>query len=99
MCPSLSIRILSGLISLKQNNQREKTVSGYALDDLRISVTFGHSPMDETKVMHGLDRKNALCDVEPGHVLGEGIVLDQHRHQVSSRQELHDEIQVCWVLK
>ena len=56
-------------------------------------------PMDKTEVMHGLNRKNALGDVEPRHVLREGIVLDQHRHQVSSSQELHDEIQVCRVLE
>ena len=55
--------------------------------------------MDETEVMHGLDRENALRDVEPRHVLREGIVFDQHRHQVSSGQELHDEIQVCGVLE
>ena len=55
--------------------------------------------MNETEVMHGLDRKNALCDVEPRHVLREGIVLDQHRHQVASGQELHDEVQVRRVLE
>lgn len=55
--------------------------------------------MDETKVVHGFDCENALCDIKPGHVLREGIILDQHRHQVSSRQELHDEIQVCRVLE
>ena len=60
---------------------------------------FFHSPMDETKVMDGLDRENALCDIEPGHVLREGIVLDQHRHQVTPSQELHDEIQVGRVLE
>ena len=48
--------------------------------------------MDETQVMHGLYRENALGDVEPRHVLREGIVLDQHRHQVASGQELHDEV-------
>lgn len=55
--------------------------------------------MDETKVMDGLDGENALRDVEPGHVLREGVVLDQHRHQVPSGQELHDEIQVGRVLE
>jgi hypothetical protein len=55
--------------------------------------------MDETKVMHGLDRENALRDVEPRHVLRESIVLDQHRHQVSSSQEFHDEVQIRWVLE
>ena len=55
--------------------------------------------MDEPKVMHGLDRENALGNVEPRHVLREGIVLDQHRHQVPASQELHDEIQVCGILE
>jgi hypothetical protein len=55
--------------------------------------------MDEAEVVHGLDRENALGDVEPRHVLREGVVLDQHRHQVSSSQELHDEVQVCRILE
>ena len=55
--------------------------------------------MDETEVMHGLDRENALGDIESRHVLRERIVLDQHRHQVSSSQELHDEIQIRRVLE
>jgi len=101
MCPSLSIRMLSGLISLYPGEPRNKkskvSFSGYALESPQI-VTL-HSPMDETKVMYGLDRKNTLCDIEPRHVLREGIVFDQHRHQVSSGQELHDEIQVSRILE
>lgn len=72
--------MLSGLISLQQSDQRQKAVSGDTLNTLRRSVPFFNSPMDETKVVHGLDRKNALCDIEPRHILREGIVLDQHRH-------------------
>ena len=48
--------------------------------------------MDETEVMHGLDGENALGDIESRHVFREGIVLDQHRHQVTSSEELHDEV-------
>ena len=55
--------------------------------------------MDETKVVHGLDRENALRDIEPRHVFREGIILDQHRHQVPSSQELHDEVQVRRILE
>lgn len=67
-------------------------VSGYAQDDPQI-VVF-RSPMNETEVVHSLNRKNALGNVEPRNILREGVVLDQHRHQVSSSQELHDEVQV-----
>ena len=67
-------------------------VSGYAQDDPQI-VVF-RSPMYETEVVHSLNRKNALGNVEPRNILREGVVLDQHRHQVSSSQELHDEVQV-----
>lgn len=97
--PSLSIRMLSGLMSLYQDNpRREKIinnrafVSGYAQDDPQIAVF--RSPMYETEVVHSLNRKNALGNVEPRNILREGVVLDQHRHQVSSSQELHDEVQV-----
>lgn len=50
--------------------------------------------MNETKFMYGFDCQNTFRNVESSHVLGEGIVLDQHSHEVSSRQELHDEVKV-----
>ena len=42
-------------------------ISGYAPDSPQIATH--HSPMNETEVMHGLDRENALRNVEPCHVL------------------------------
>ena len=53
-----------------------------------------HAPVNETKLMNSLDSKNTLRDVETSNVFGEGVVLDQHRHEIASRQELHDQIEV-----
>ena len=50
--------------------------------------------MDEAEIVHCLDRQHALCHVEARDVLRERIVLDEHGHQVSSRQELHDEVEI-----
>ena len=41
-------------------------------------------PMDETKLVDGLYCQHTLCDVEARNVLGEGVVLDEHHHQISS---------------
>ena len=49
-------------------------------------------PMDETELVNGFNCQDALCDIEPCDILGESIVLDEHSHQVPSRQELHDEV-------
>ena len=46
--------------------------------------------MDESKLMDRFYRQNALRDVESCNILGERVILDQHGHQISSRQELHD---------
>ena len=60
MCPSLSM--LSGLMSLHQNNPREETqiVSRHTPDHRQIVGL--HPPMNET--VRPPDRKNALCDIE-----------------------------------
>ena len=102
MCPSLSIRILSGLMSLHQINPEGDGGPNKGRVSRRLCPRRRYrrySPMNEAEVVHGLDRENALGDVEPRHVLRKSVVLDQHRHQVSSSQELHDEVQVCGILE
>ena len=71
--PSLSIRMLSGLMSLKR---------------CQLSVAAacsGNIPMDEAELVDRFNRKNTLCDVETGDVFGECVILDQHRHEIASR--------------
>lgn len=55
--------------------------------------------MDEAKFVNRLDRQHTLGHVEPRHVLAEGVVLDQHGHEISSGQELHQEVEVVRVLE
>lgn len=55
--------------------------------------------MNEPELVNSLDGKNTLGDVEPSNILRECVVLDEHRHQITSGKELHDEVQVCWVLE
>lgn len=92
MCPSLSIRILSGLISLRRVTSVRCLVK---------VIDYGGelSPMDETKFVYGFDSQDTFCDVEASNVLGKGIVLDQHSHKITSRQELHDQVQIRRVLE
>jgi len=53
--------------------------------------------MNETEVItYDFNCEIALRDIKPRHVFREGIVLDQHRHQVSGRG-LHDDGQVLRV--
>lgn len=56
-------------------------------------------PMNEAKVVDSLDSENTLCNVETGDIFRECVVLDQHRHEIASRQELHDEVEVGGVLE
>ena len=55
--------------------------------------------MDEAEFVDGLDREDALGHVEPRDVFGKSVVLDQHGHQVSAGEELHQEVQVVGVLE
>lgn len=55
--------------------------------------------MNETEFVHSLDSENNLSDIESGDVLGEDLILDEHSHQITTRQELHQHIQEVLVLE
>jgi hypothetical protein len=44
-----------------------------------------NSPMNEAQLVDCLDSQHTLGHVEPRHVLREGVVLDEHGHEISSR--------------
>lgn len=75
--------------------------------------------MDESQLVNGLNRQNALSHVEFRDILGKGVIFDQprsqevisisiitfryeknvHGHQITTRQKLHDEVQVIRILE
>ena len=58
-----------------------------------------HAPVDESKLVDSLYRQHTLRNVESRHILGEGVILDQHGHEVTSGKELHDEVEVRRILE
>ena len=60
---------------------------------------FGHVPVDETQLVDSLNGKHTLRNVETSDIFRESVVLDQHRHEIASRQELHDQIEVGRILE
>ena len=65
-----------------------------SLEELEVylDVTTKHVPVYETKLVNSLYRKRDLGHVETCNVLSEDFVLDQHRHQVTTWQELHKHV-------
>ena len=57
------------------------------------------APVDEAELVDGLDGEDALGHVEARDVLGERVVLDEHRHEVAAGEELHQEVEVVGVLE
>lgn len=55
--------------------------------------------MDETQLVDCLDGKNNLCNVEPRDILGKDFILDEHSHQVSTGQELHQHVEEVGILE
>lgn len=55
--------------------------------------------MDEAQLVHSFQSKGNLGHVEAGNVLGEDLVLDQHGHQVTTRQELHEHVEEGRILE
>lgn len=46
--------------------------------------------MNKIEFVNSFDRKNTLGDVESRYIFRECIVLDQHRHEITTREEFHD---------
>jgi hypothetical protein len=55
--------------------------------------------VNETKLVDCFYRKRDLGHVEARNVLCEDLVLDEHGHQVTTRQELHQHVQEGVVLE
>lgn len=55
--------------------------------------------MYEAKFVHGLDGQCDLRHVEPCDILTEDLVLDQHGHEITTGQELHQHVEECRVLE
>ena len=55
--------------------------------------------MDEAQLVNCLNGEDNLCDIEPSDVLREDLVFDQHRHKISTRQELHQHVEEVGVLE
>lgn len=55
--------------------------------------------MDESKLVYRLDSEHQLSHVEPRNILREDFVFDQHSHQITTRQELHQHVQERRILE
>lgn len=55
--------------------------------------------MYKAKLVNCLDSQGDLSHVETRNILGEDLILDKHRHEITSRQELHQHVQKCIVLE
>jgi len=70
--------------------------------EMRSSHRHRHEgciPVNEAEVMDSLDGEDTLSHVEAGDILREGVVLDEHGHEITAWQELHDEVEVGAVLE
>ena len=55
--------------------------------------------MDVVQLMDGFDRHDDFRHIEACDVLREYLVLDQHGHQITARQKLHQHVQEGRILK
>jgi hypothetical protein len=55
--------------------------------------------MDEPKFVHGFNSQDDLGHVESRDVFAKDLVLDEHGHQVTTRQKLHEHVEECRVLE
>jgi hypothetical protein len=55
--------------------------------------------MDEAELVHSFQSQCNLSHVETSNVLGEDFVLDQHGHEITTWQELHEHVKEGRVLE
>jgi hypothetical protein len=55
--------------------------------------------MNEAQLMHSFNRQRNLRHVEPRYVLTKDLILDQHRHEITTRKELHEHVEEGRVLE
>lgn len=72
--------MLSGLMSLGKCQR------------LDVHLAVLHLPMDEAQLVDGFYCQRDFCHVKSSDVLREDLILDEHSHQVATRQELHEHV-------
>lgn len=55
--------------------------------------------MDEAQLVHSFNSKNDFGHVEAGDIFAEDLILDEHRHQITTGQELHEHVKESGVLE
>jgi hypothetical protein len=55
--------------------------------------------VNEAKLMDCVDGKYTFCDIEPRDILGESVIFNEHSHEITAREELHDKIQRLRILE
>ena len=55
--------------------------------------------MNEAQLVHSFNGQNNFCHVKPCNVFTKDLILDEHCHQVTTRQELHEHVEERRVLE
>jgi hypothetical protein len=88
MWPPRSSRMLSGLMSL-----------GYRQSGGIIRARQQDVPVDEAELVHSFQSQCDLGHVETSNVFGEDFILDQHGHEITTWQELHEHVEEGRILE
>ena len=93
------IRELDVTTTVKENVVGFDIPDFVSLESTTSQQIHEDSPMQEAKFMNSFDGHNDFCHVESSNILRENFILDQHGHQVTTRQEFHQEVKVSSVLE
>lgn len=55
--------------------------------------------MDEAQLVDSLNGERYFGHVETRYVFGENLVLDQHRHEITTGHKLHEHVEESGILK
>jgi hypothetical protein len=86
----MSTTIKQDVIGFDVTSRELKGIHKHAWNDLPVNISC---------FMNSFDGEHNLGDVKTGYILRKDLILDQHCHEISSGQELHQHIEEVGVLK
>lgn len=60
---------------------------------------MGDVPVDEALLVDSVNRHDYLGSIEACDVLRKDVILDEHRHQITSREKFHQHVEILCILK
>lgn len=86
------LSVVLSRVSLLQARTQSKIGQLYMALRVQQQVIRLDVSVNKTELVNVVDSRCCLGNIELGHLFAEGVLFNQERHHITTRQELHDQI-------